>query len=112
MLRTLKGKLEEARESPEKLQESDFVAAVIREVREPARRDITPTRTLDVYDPILRMLWCSARYQPYIQARCSNSGQPSPGVVHFWLFVAPGSIVAPCSQCRVSDNWVLSLSHD
>ena len=33
MLRTLKGQLEEARQSPEKLQEGDFVAAVIREVR-------------------------------------------------------------------------------
>ena len=32
MLRTLKGRLEEARQSPEKLQEGDFVAAVIREV--------------------------------------------------------------------------------
>ena len=108
MLRTLKGKLEEARESPEKLQESDFVAAVIREVREPARRDITPTRTFDVYDPILRMLWCSTRNRPYIQARCSSSEQPSPVAVRSWLF----SVVAPCSQCRVSDSWVLSLSHD
>ncbi|XP_043188299.1 protein kibra-like [Amphibalanus amphitrite] len=106
MLRTLKGKLEEVKEAPEKLKEGDFVAAVIRELERTSPREAPQTPEDKRVEKLLRKT--SKDVYKLRRSKSSTPGKPDMEAfkerMYFFIQTAPTCPVAVSEERCSSDG--------